>query len=160
VKDRSGTFRQGSETAGRGKGKSAPSVVESTAVGSQPREAGAMGGIRVLVVARIRLFREGLAQILDRRSRPRVPIPTPPGPLRAPPETSSPTSPPERATRPQRLAALRPGAPAPPLIASADGVGTTPRGHTCPSRSPAFFLSPETGPIQIVEWRQWDVECG
>ena len=67
MKDRSGTFRQGSERAGRGKGKLAPSFAESTPVGSLPREAGAMEGIRVLVVASIRLFREGLTQILDRR---------------------------------------------------------------------------------------------
>ena len=67
MKDRSGTFRQGSERAGRGKRKSAPSFVESTATGSLPREAGEMRGIRVLVVAGIRLFREGLGQILDSR---------------------------------------------------------------------------------------------
>lgn len=67
MKDRSGTFRQGSERAGRGRNQLAPSFVESTAVGSRPRETGAMGEIRVLVVAGIRLFREGLAQILDRR---------------------------------------------------------------------------------------------
>jgi two-component system, NarL family, nitrate/nitrite response regulator NarL len=41
--------------------------VESLAAGSLSRKAGAVSGIRVLVVAGIRLFREGLAQILDRR---------------------------------------------------------------------------------------------
>ncbi len=73
-------------------------------------------------------------------SRPRVPIPTPPGPLRAPPETSSPTSLPKRATRPQRLAALRLGAAAPPLVAPRPTASGPPHAATCPSRSPAFCL--------------------
>ena len=73
-------------------------------------------------------------------SRPRVPIPPPPGPLRAPPETSSPTSLPKRDTRPQRLAALRLGAPAPPLVARLPTASGPPHAAACPSRAPALFL--------------------
>ena len=69
-------------------------------------------------------------------SRLTVPIPAPPGPLLPAPETSSPTSLPERAARP----APRPGAAAPTLVAPRPKASASPRVATCSSRSPAFRL--------------------
>jgi DNA-binding NarL/FixJ family response regulator len=67
VKDRSETFHRRGKKSGRGKEESAPSFTKATVPISTSREAGAAPAIRVLVVASVRLFREGLAQILDRR---------------------------------------------------------------------------------------------
>jgi two-component system, NarL family, nitrate/nitrite response regulator NarL len=67
VRDRLETFHRRGKKDGRGKEVSAPSFTEATAPISASREAGAAAAIRILVVASVRLFREGLAQILDRR---------------------------------------------------------------------------------------------
>ena len=69
MKYRSRNLRRGSRKDASGNGKSASSFVEATATISLSREASAMPAIRIRVVASVRLFREGLAQILDRRER-------------------------------------------------------------------------------------------
>ncbi len=67
MKDRSRTFRRDGEKDSSGKGKSAHSFAEGTAAISSSRKADVVPATRILVVASVRLFREGLAQILDRR---------------------------------------------------------------------------------------------
>lgn len=64
---RSETLRRGGEKGSRREGKSVPVSVGPAATVHLRREAAATSEIRILVVASIRLFREGLAQILDRR---------------------------------------------------------------------------------------------
>lgn len=66
MRDRSETFHRRGKKGDRGKEESS-SFTEATAPISTSREAGAAPAIRILVVASVRLFREGLAQILDRR---------------------------------------------------------------------------------------------